>query len=187
MLGCSGREMKPSLPASSWPGQASVLSLYSVTPVTARAKTYQFGLCQELKRATPKMAASRPAPPPPIRCSQVRRWSRRQQRTGARIRGRGSGRRSFEHRPAARSASQRPVGTDPQQIWQFMPPVRRCTFTGKTLSLARLFTCLEPVGRVYSGHYSAYAGRVSARPPGADTHDDPRLLPPLARVVPIVG
>ena len=50
MLGCSGREMRPSLPASSWPGQASVLSLYSVTPVTARAKTYQFVSCQELKR-----------------------------------------------------------------------------------------------------------------------------------------
>jgi len=169
--------MKPSLPASSWPGQASVLSLYSVTPVTARAKTYQFGSCQELKRATPKMTASRPAPPPPIRCSQVRRWSRRQHRTGARIRGcGGTGRRSFEHRPAAQagfvapggvdhrrmpdflerrqiadgvrvgvaafdpssSASSRTGVTEPQQIWQFMPAVRRCTFTGKTMSSAQL-------------------------------------------------
>jgi len=65
-----------------------------------------------------------------------------------------------------------------QQIWQFMPPVRGCIFTGKTLSSARVFTCLEPGERVYSGHHSAYAGRGSARPPGADTHDGPRLLPP---------
>ena len=83
MLGCSGREMKPSLPASSWPGQASVLSLYSVTPLTARAKTYQFVLCLELKRAAPKISASGPAPPPPIRCSQVRRWSRRPSKFGS--------------------------------------------------------------------------------------------------------
>ena len=38
VLGSPVREIEPSLPSRPWPHQASVLPLYSVTPVTARAK-----------------------------------------------------------------------------------------------------------------------------------------------------
>ena len=43
-----------------------------------------------------------------------------------------------------------------------------------------------PHRRVYSEHYSAYAGCASARPPGADTRRPPPP-PPLAGVVPFSG
>src|SRR3978361_2239501 len=42
-------------------------------------------------------------------------------------------------------------------------------------------TCVGASGRVYSEHYSAYAGCASARPPGADTRRPPPP-PPLAGV-----
>jgi hypothetical protein len=50
VLGCSDREMEPSLPAPSWPRQASVLPLYSVTAVTARGKKYQFHTCRDRRQ-----------------------------------------------------------------------------------------------------------------------------------------
>ena len=46
-------------------------------------------------------------------------------------------------------------------------------------------TCAHPRWRVYSEHYSAYAGCASARPPGADTRRPPPP-PPLAGVVPFL-
>lgn len=48
-------------------------------------------------------------------------------------------------------------------------------------------TCVNPVWHVYSKHYSAMSrGCISPTPPGLK-HDDLRLLPPLAGVVPFVG
>src|ERR1700752_3133529 len=55
----------------------------------------------------------------------------------------------------------------------------------RVLSLASS-TCARPQCRVYSEHYSAYAGCGSARPPGADTRRPPPP-PPLAGVVPFFG
>lgn len=46
VLGYSTREMEPSLPVPSWPRQASVLPLYSVTAITARGKMYRFSSCR---------------------------------------------------------------------------------------------------------------------------------------------
>ena len=70
--------------------------------------------------------------------------------------------------------------------WQFTTGAGDCNLSCyRVLSLASS-TCAHPPCRVYSEHYSAYAGCASARPPGADTRRPPPP-PPLAGVVPFGG
>jgi len=53
MLGRSAREVKPSLPASSWPDQASVPPLYYVIAVTARGNRIKSRRVKNRSGATP--------------------------------------------------------------------------------------------------------------------------------------
>lgn len=207
VLGCSAREMEPSLPVPSWPCQASVLPLYSVTAVTARGKTYQFCSCRghvvagvkTSSAATPMSSTNTPSSHGQgtdrqccARCRPGRDWPLSRYRPAPASAGRiqlALIARTTERMDAFEDWSRFRIGRAGSMrrnlavhdTWRRVKVHSKNVVFVFHLGLASSppIVCIVCITR-------PMAESASARPPGADTRR-PSPPPPLARVVLFVG